>query len=166
MLYPKLISMNCRNFDFDQCIFTEKLMKVKDKREEGKTREGAGRVAIHKGCGNLVYSYTLECNYIRGSKVNMIAERYDHKRGMNIEDDDPETRVDSWRYADGPPAFTSEILWDIGRACCISLLDLIDSNSRSRIHNAGYKNSQQIQLELMQKIELQQQEQMMKEFLK
>jgi cytosolic carboxypeptidase protein 5 len=49
MMYPKLISLNCRNFDFQNCVFTEKLMKMKDKRED-KTREGAGRVAIYNHC--------------------------------------------------------------------------------------------------------------------
>jgi hypothetical protein len=33
MLYPKLISMNTLNFDFDECNFTEKLMNIKDRRD-------------------------------------------------------------------------------------------------------------------------------------
>ena len=31
MLLPKLISLNCLNFDFAECSFNEKLMNVKDK---------------------------------------------------------------------------------------------------------------------------------------
>ena len=41
--------MNTLNFDFSECNFTEKLMTVKDKRDQ-LSREGAGRVAIHKEC--------------------------------------------------------------------------------------------------------------------
>lgn len=74
MIYPKLIAMNTLNFDFEECNFTEKLMSKKDKASglEQTSREGAGRVAIHKDCGGLVYSYTMECNYCCGIKLSSI----------------------------------------------------------------------------------------------
>ncbi|RXM99038.1 Cytosolic carboxypeptidase-like protein 5 [Acipenser ruthenus] len=50
MLYPKLISMNSANFDFSGCNFSEKNMYAKDKRD-GQSKEGSGRVAIHKATG-------------------------------------------------------------------------------------------------------------------
>lgn len=120
-------------------------MKVKDKREEGKTREGAGRVAIHKACGGLIYSYTLECNYVKGSKINPISQRFNSETGLNMPDDDNETSIDSFRYKNGPPIFASEVLWDIGRAVCISLLDLTNQNNYSRLINTPYKNALGVQ---------------------
>ncbi len=50
LLYPKLISMNSAYFDFDGCNFSEKNMYTKDKRD-GMSKEGSGRVAIHKATG-------------------------------------------------------------------------------------------------------------------
>ncbi|KAG5846405.1 hypothetical protein ANANG_G00114630 [Anguilla anguilla] len=64
LLYPKLISLNSAHFDFMGCNFSEKNMYAKDKRD-GQSKEGSGRVAIHKAIG-LIHSYTLECNYNTG----------------------------------------------------------------------------------------------------
>ena len=50
MLLPKLISINSPNFDFNACNFTERNMYSKDKRD-GLSKEGSGRVAIHKATG-------------------------------------------------------------------------------------------------------------------
>ncbi len=80
LLYPKMISMNTLNFDFEECNFTEKLMLKKDKNpqplSDTKSREGAGRVAIHKECGNLIFSYTMECNYCCGIRINSLEAKY------------------------------------------------------------------------------------------
>ena len=50
MLYPKLISLNSPNFDFGYCVFSEKNMYWKDKRE-GLSKEGSARVGIYKATG-------------------------------------------------------------------------------------------------------------------
>ena len=50
MLFPKLISINTAHFDFTGCNFTERNMYTKDKRD-GMSKEGSGRVAIHKAIG-------------------------------------------------------------------------------------------------------------------
>lgn len=55
MLYPKLISLNCAHFDFLGCNFSEKNMYARDKRD-GQSKEGSGRVAIHKTIG-LTHRY-------------------------------------------------------------------------------------------------------------
>ena len=87
MLFPKLVSLNSIHFDFQPCVFSEKNMYAADKRD-GLSKEGSGRVAIHKATGiihRLVYSiciqytmcdiiwchsYTLECNYNSGRSCN------------------------------------------------------------------------------------------------
>lgn len=55
------MSLNSLNFDFLQCVFSEKLMNVKDG-GTGLSREGSGRVGIWKAT-NLINCYTLECHY-------------------------------------------------------------------------------------------------------
>lgn len=56
MLFPKLISMNTAHFDFTGCNFSERNMYAKDKRD-GMSKEGSGRVAIHKAIG-IIHRYT------------------------------------------------------------------------------------------------------------
>jgi cytosolic carboxypeptidase protein 5 len=73
MLFPKLISMNCLNFDFAECSFSEKLMSVKD-RGCNLSREGSGRVALYKATG-LVMCYTLECNFQTGRRLNHLTPK-------------------------------------------------------------------------------------------
>ena len=63
--------MNCLNFDYVECSFSEKLMTAKDKKD-GLSREGTGRVNINKETG-LVNCYTLECNYQTGRRINHIS---------------------------------------------------------------------------------------------
>lgn len=70
MLLPKLMSLNCANFDFPACNFTAKNMYMKD-RHTGAGREGSGRVAAFVATG-LVYSYTLEANFNTGRVVNTV----------------------------------------------------------------------------------------------
>lgn len=55
MLFPKLISMNTAHFDFTGCNFSERNMYAKDKRD-GMSKEGSGRVAIHKAIG-IIHRY-------------------------------------------------------------------------------------------------------------
>lgn len=50
MLYPKLISLNSQNFDFNGCDFNERNMYHKDKRD-GLSKEGSGRVSMFKTLG-------------------------------------------------------------------------------------------------------------------
>eukprot|EP00347_Sterkiella_histriomuscorum_P005760 403355373 len=153
IMYPKMISCNTLNFDFLECNFTEKLMKRKDKITQQdndiKTREGAGRVAIHKDCGNLIYSYTMECNYCCGTKINPIQRRMDSATGKQIKDTeavlDPNSLYyqqyyqqlkDQAKLPDIQPQvpFNSTIMGDIGRASMIAILDLVDRNPQPRVY--------------------------------
>ncbi|XP_029452156.1 cytosolic carboxypeptidase-like protein 5 isoform X2 [Rhinatrema bivittatum] len=119
-LYPKLISLNSAHFDFMGCNFSEKNMYAKDKRD-GQSKEGSGRVAIHKATG-IIHSYTLECNYNTGRSVNTI----------------PMACHDNGRASPPPPPtfpsrYTTEVFEQVGRAVAIAALDMAECNPWPRI---------------------------------
>jgi hypothetical protein len=89
------------------------MMTLRDK--NGDTRDGSARVAMAKEFG-ITRCYTLECTYNMGSVVNPVP-----KSGLL---EDSFTNPRSELYEDGPPIFDLEIFHDIGRAICISVLDL------------------------------------------
>ena len=59
--FAKIMSMNCINFEYDDCNFTKKHMASKD-RFEPISKEGCGRVNIYK-INSIIHSYTLECGF-------------------------------------------------------------------------------------------------------
>lgn len=120
LLYPKLISLNSANFDFMGCNFSEKNMYAKDKRD-GQSKEGSGRVAIHKATG-LIHSYTLECNYNTGRSVNTIPPAC-HDNGRATPPPPPAF----------PPKFTPEIYEQVGRAVAVAALDMAECNPWPRL---------------------------------
>ncbi|XP_056604967.1 cytosolic carboxypeptidase-like protein 5 isoform X1 [Triplophysa dalaica] len=120
ILYPKLISLNCAHFDFLGCNFSEKNMYTRDKRD-GQSKEGSGRVAIHKSIG-LVHSYTLECNYNTGRSVNTIPPAC-HDNGRATPPPPPTF----------PPKYTPEVYEQVGRAVAIAALDMAQCNPWPRL---------------------------------
>ncbi|XP_063771004.1 cytosolic carboxypeptidase-like protein 5 isoform X4 [Pseudophryne corroboree] len=127
MLYPKLISLNSAHFDFMGCNFSEKNMYAKDKRD-GQSKEGSGRVAIHKATG-IIHSYTLECNYNTGRCVNTIPVAC-HDNGRASPPPPPAF----------PPKYTTNIFEQVGRAAAIAALDLEENNPWPRLIMSEYNN--------------------------
>ena len=72
MLFPKLLSMNSKNFEYEGSNFTEKNMYCKD-RADSISKEGAARVALFKITKNP-YCWTLECNYNMGRYENQLCQ--------------------------------------------------------------------------------------------
>ncbi|XP_046729189.1 cytosolic carboxypeptidase-like protein 5 isoform X2 [Silurus meridionalis] len=120
LMYPKLISLNCAHFDFPGCNFSEKNMYARDRRD-GQSKEGSGRVAMHKAIG-LVHSYTLECNYNTGRLVNTIPPAC-HDNG----------RATPPPPSTFPPKYTPEIFEQVGRAVAIAALDMAECNPWPRL---------------------------------
>ncbi|XP_037306231.2 cytosolic carboxypeptidase-like protein 5 isoform X2 [Pungitius pungitius] len=120
MLYPRLIAVNSAHFDFLGCNFSEKNMYARDKRD-GQSKEGSGRVAIHKALG-LLHSYTLECNYNTGKTMNTIPPAC-HDNGRATPPPPPSF----------PPKYTPEIFEQVGRAVAISALDMAECNPWPRL---------------------------------
>ncbi|XP_078317222.1 cytosolic carboxypeptidase-like protein 5 isoform X13 [Crassostrea virginica] len=134
MLFPKLISMNTAHFDFTGCNFSERNMYAKDKRD-GMSKEGSGRVAIHKALG-IIHSYTLECNYNTGRMVNPVPP---------AQGDDGKATPPP--VAGFPPKYTQAHFEEVGKALAIAAIDWNESNPWSRIgmsehnHLSGVKES-------------------------
>ncbi|XP_035473550.2 cytosolic carboxypeptidase-like protein 5 isoform X2 [Scophthalmus maximus] len=120
MLYPRLIAVNSAHFDFLGCNFSEKNMYARDKRD-GQSKEGSGRVAIHKAIG-LLHSYTLECNYNTGKTMNTIPPAC-HDNGRATPPPPPSF----------PPKYTPEIFEQVGRAVAVSALDMVECNPWPRL---------------------------------
>lgn len=70
ILFAKVMSLNCINFEYESCNFSQKHMHARD-RNEKLTKEGAGRVCVYKIC-NLIHSYTMECGLHFSNELNRI----------------------------------------------------------------------------------------------
>jgi len=66
--------MNCVNFDFRQCSFSDEKLNKKDK--NGDSREGSGRATMFKALDYNPLVYTLEANYATGFRINTLQQRY------------------------------------------------------------------------------------------
>ncbi|XP_064104893.1 cytosolic carboxypeptidase-like protein 5 [Macrobrachium nipponense] len=127
MLFPKLMAVNCPNFDFAACNFSERNMYLKDRRD-GMSKEGSGRVAIMRATG-LLRSYTLECNYNTGRTYNPTPPSpLDHRKN-------PQGSLPT------PPKYNPSVFEDCGRQLGVSLLDLVGGGCNwSRIPQSQYGN--------------------------
>lgn len=147
MLLPKLMSINCANFDFPACNFTERNMYLKD-RHTGAGREGSGRVSVYKSTG-LINSFTLECNFNTGRVVNGIpmASR-DAGRATPPPPPHPLPQThpstgstpNTTLQDQVPPKYNPEIYEDAGKALATSILDLTESNPWTRLTCSACKN--------------------------
>ena len=74
MMIPKLMSLNCVNFDFMQCNFSDEKLNIKD--ASGDSRENSGRAAIFRAT-DCPLTYTFEVNYATGMRTNTLCSRFD-----------------------------------------------------------------------------------------
>ena len=97
----------------------------------------------------IVHSYTLECHYQTGRRLNVLTQKYNSDTG-EIEPEDVATDRNSRIYKDTRnPNYTVEIFEDIGWAVCIALLELIECNPISRMPTSYYKNTESVRKELI-----------------
>jgi hypothetical protein len=87
----------------------------------------------------IPHSYTLECNYQSGKRINHLTSRYNKLTGQ-VEKESSITDPTSKLYTDTKtPNYNIEVFEDIGRATCIALLDYIEVNPISRLITSNYK---------------------------
>lgn len=134
VLFAKLIAMNSQHFDFEGSNFSVKNMVMKDKRE-GLSKEGSGRVAMHKILG-IIHSYTLECSYASGRSMNTIAPaaNWNLRNGA----------ISPPLHSDLPPKFQIEHYADVGKALAIAALDISETNPHTRVNNSSFGNLESV----------------------
>lgn len=122
-------------------------MYSKDRCEE-QTKEGCGRVVAYRTC-NVIFSYTMECGYHTHTlcqelpKPTNVAKRYGRLGYTESESENFSADI----YKQGPPLFTPQIMEQIGRALCVTVLDIFDINPYSRLPNTQHKTLEGIRRE-------------------
>eukprot|EP00948_MAST-09A_sp_MAST-9A-sp1_P001327 g1327.t1 len=130
LMYARLVTINTPYLDFDACNFSDKNMRSKDRRDNGLSKEGSGRVGIYRATG-ITHCYTLECNYNCGRMVNARPQAVGPGATKAAPPSDQSIRS---------PPYTPETWHDVGRACVISLLDINQRNPWSRVEKSLYKS--------------------------
>jgi hypothetical protein len=77
LLFMNLMKLNHKDFDFNQCVYRQKAMYAKDKRD-GLSKEGSSRVAFFLAT-NFPMCFVLECNYNKGIRTNILFEESQRK---------------------------------------------------------------------------------------
>lgn len=70
-LFPRILALNCPEFDYIGSSFSKYHMNAKD-RNEDMTKEGCGRVVFNTHF-QVTYAYTMECGYTASTYINEIA---------------------------------------------------------------------------------------------
>lgn len=144
--FPKLVAMNCLNFDMNECNFSEKIMAVKDR--NGLSRDGSSRVALQRATG-ITHCYTLECNYHNGKRINTLAPKLIKSLGM-IEEETPVSDPSSKMYANNSsPPFVQEMFEDVGQGVGLALLDHLGINPVSRIPLSCFRSVENVRDDIM-----------------
>ena len=147
-IIPKLMSLNCVNFDFRASSFSDSKNNVKD--WQGESRCNSSRAVIHRETDYNPLVYTLEANYARGKHINHLSPRYDQMRGCFMAEDSPiqdsfselygdiyelvETTDQQFKSTQSPAPFYTPAIWqDVGQALLVSILDYDGINPQSRL---------------------------------
>jgi hypothetical protein len=146
-LFPKLLSLNSRIFDYEACNFSDKNVMSAKKGELNK--EGAGRVALWKATG-LIQCYTLECNFNGGALYNVLSEPATQEK---VEEEKLVKKDTDWDQINQDTIipqpseyYNPELFEEVGEAIGVSLLDMCELNPLSRIKSSVYKNLRNIKL--------------------
>ena len=113
MMIPKLMSLNCVNFDFRECIFSDEKSKLKNPNDD---KEGQVLSSIFKETTNNPFTYTFDINYTTGLRINNLAWRYDviNDKKLLKEESPIHDTTSSIYKGMKPPIFTQEIYADVG----------------------------------------------------
>ena len=72
ILLPKLMSLNCVNFDLRECNFNDSENNKKDKKGDSRASSGRATIFRETNCGDVPYCFTLEGNYATGLRINTL----------------------------------------------------------------------------------------------
>lgn len=152
MMLPRLMPLNCVNFDFKECRFL-------DPRSE--QVEPSARSVIFKQAMSNPFTYTVKAHFHCGSTINPLIPRYDTVNDLRLTKEVNMVCDASSNMYKGlkPPAYGPEICKDIGSSILVSLLDydLINPITRliSRKGQSAEAALSKIRKELVKKDEIQ-----------
>jgi len=149
ILFAKIMSMNCINFEFESCNFSAKQMNSRD-RNEKLTKEGSGRVSIYRLC-NLIHSYTLECGLHFSNELNKIALPPSNK-GCCEEDEVSDINSSMYQNSNGPTYYNIEIYKNLGKGMLVSILDTFEKNPCTRIAASGSESLEHFRKEIASRV--------------
>ena len=153
MMLPRCISLNSLNFDFNECSFTDKLMKCKDKKD-GLSREGSGRVSIMNAT-QLPNCYTLECNYASGKRINHLFPKTKENGEIEMEftfvTDSKAQYYQEYKDANQSPPYNIAVFEDVGRAFLLGVLDYYSLNPVSRLPISPFKDIDGLKKDVLSK---------------
>ena len=129
MMIPKLMSLNCVNFDFRECSFTQVLTESID----GKLVKQS-RSAMFMGINNP-FTYTLDINYSFGHRMNSLAWRYDVHNDKKLPKEDLAVQDTNSQLYKGlkTPVFCPKIYADVGSSLLTAMLDYDQINPITRL---------------------------------
>lgn len=136
MMIPKLMSLNCVNFDFRECLFSDdKSPGLKEKKGCGLEKDSQERASIFKETSNNPFTYTLDINYTSGHRINNLAWRYDVANDKKLLKEESPIQDTSSSVYKGlkSPMFCPEIYSDVGRSLLTAMLDYDQVNPVTRL---------------------------------
>ena len=68
MMLPKIVPLNCVNFDFKECTFVDPLSE---------NVQICARSVIFKQAMSNPFTYTVRAHYYAGTQPNLLSSRYD-----------------------------------------------------------------------------------------
>jgi len=152
--FARLLQINCPYLSLPACNFSAKNMRARDQRD-GLSKEGAGRVAFYK-LTQCTHAYTCEVNYHCGRTVNSVAP-LPGKPWTDAQPSDSSAAAVpaaaasasassasldlSWQRDDHllsqvvhpPVQYLEPQFRSMGKALCVSVLDLLGGNEWSRL---------------------------------
>jgi len=145
-LFAKLIELNSQYFEYSECDFSERSMSTKDPKDQ-KTKEGSGRVALHKSTG-VIMSYTVECSYYIPRQLHSLPNLPNKRRSKVTEPRLP--------TIGGVYVFNRQMFDNVGQGLAYAILDYHNINPCSRLPLSEFKNLDNIRSNIKKLIELRQ----------
>lgn len=126
MMLPRLMPLNCVNFDFKECCFI-------DPRSD--EIESSSRSVIFKQAMSNPFTYTVKAHFHHGTTINPLIPRYDSISDMRLTTELSPINDASSNIYKGlkPPPYCPDIFLDIGSSLLISLLDYDMINPITRL---------------------------------
>ena len=72
ILLPKIMQLNCVNFDLRESNFDDSANNKKDKKGDSRSSSGRATIFRETNSGDVPFCFTLEGNYVTGLRINTL----------------------------------------------------------------------------------------------